>query len=132
LFGVWRAWGNRTAVYPANTDPKDDFIPVRRMFNWIRNEFTLTFWQKVDAPMTQRLVRAIVNTFNVRLNGLRAIEAILGGRIEFNQSENTTIQLMDGQMTFHIFFTPPSPAEKIEGVFEYDPDYLDTLFAAIK
>ena len=132
FFGGWRAWGNRTAVYPANTDPKDDFIPVRRMFNWIRNEFTLTFWQKVDAPMTQRLVRAIVNTFNVRLNGLRAIEAILGGRIEFNQSENTTIQLMDGQMTFHIFFTPPSPAEKIEGVFEYDPDYLNTLFAAIK
>ena len=130
--GGWRAWGNRTAVYPANTDPKDDFIPVRRMFNWIRNEFTLTFWQKVDAPMTQRLVRTIVDSFNVRLNGLQAIEAILGGRIEFRSSENPLTSLMDGSLVFHIYFTPPSPAEKIEGIFEYDPEYLNTLFDAIK
>ena len=132
FYGGWRAWGNRTGVYPANTDPKDDFIPVRRMFNWIRNEFTLTFWQKVDAPITPRLVRTIVDSFNIRLNGLRAIEAILGGRIELNSSENPLTSLMDGSIVFHIYFTPPSPAEKIEGIFEYDPEYLNTLFAAIK
>ena len=132
FFGGWKAWGNRTAVYPSNTDPKDDFIPIRRMFNWIRNEFTLTFWQKVDKPITNRLIRTIVDTFNIRLNGLQAIEAIVGGRIEFNSSENPIISLMDGSLTFHIYYTPPSPAEKIEGVFEYDPDYLETLFSAIK
>lgn len=130
--GGWRAWGNRTAVYPANTDPKDDFIPIRRMFNWIRNEFTLTFWQKVDAPITPRLVRTIVNSFNIRLNGLQAIEAIMGGVIEFNSSENPLTSLMDGKLTFHIRFTPPSPAEQIEGIFEYEPEYLTALFAAIK
>ena len=109
FYGGWRAWGNRTAIYPANTDPKDDFIPIRRMFNWIRNEFTLTFWQKVDAPITPRLIRTIVNSFNIRLNGLQAIEAILGGVIEFNSSENPLTSLMDGKLTFHIKFTPPSP-----------------------
>ncbi len=132
FYGGWRAWGNRTAVYPANTDPKDDFIPIRRMFNWIRNEFTLTFWQKVDAPITARLVRTIVNSFNIRLNGLQAIEAIMGGVIEFNSSENPLTSLMDGKLTFHIRFTPPSPAEQIEGVFEYEPEYLTALFSAIK
>ncbi|MBQ3646715.1 MAG: phage tail sheath family protein [Synergistaceae bacterium] len=130
--GGWRAWGNRTAIYPANTDPKDNFIPIRRMFNWIRNEFTLTFWQKVDAPMTARLIRTIVNSFNIRLNGLQAIEAILGGEIVFNSSENPSTALMDGKLTFHIRFTPPSPAEQIEGVFEYEPEYLNALFTAIK
>ena len=29
--GGWRAWGDRTGVYPANTDAKDAFIPIRRM-----------------------------------------------------------------------------------------------------
>ena len=130
--GGWKAWGNRTAVYPANTDPKDDFIPVRRMFNWIRNEFTLTFWQKTDKPITARLIRTIVNSFNVRLNGLQAIEAIIGGEITFKSSYNPITSLMDGKMSFNIKFTPPSPAEQIEGIFEYEPEYLTTLFSAIK
>ena len=102
------------------------------MFNWIRNEFTLTFWQKVDKPITQRLIRTIVNSFNIRLNGLQAIEAILGGVIEFNRVENPLTSLMDGKIAFHIKFTPPSPAEQIEGIFEYDPQYLTELFSAIK
>ncbi len=132
FYGGWKAWGNRTAIYPSSTDPKDDFIPIRRMFNWIRNEFTLTFWQKVDKPINYRLIRSIVDTFNVRLNGLHAIEAIVDGRIEFNSSENPITSLMDGSLTFHIYYTPPSPAEKIEGVFEYDPDYLEALINRIK
>lgn len=131
FYGGWRAWGNRTAAYPANTDPKDDFIPTRRMFNWIRNEFTLTFWQKADKPITRRLIHTIVDSFNLRLNGLQAIEAIIGGRIEFRSSENSLVNLMDGSLTFHIYFTPPSPAEQIEGIFEYDPEYLQTLFNTI-
>ena len=30
--GGWRAWGNRTGAYPDNTDVKDKFISVRRIF----------------------------------------------------------------------------------------------------
>ena len=132
FYGGWRAWGNRTATYPTNTDPKDDFIPIRRMFNWIRNEFTLTFWQNVDKPITNRLIHTIIDTFNIRLNGLRAIEAIAGGRIEFLSSENPLIKLMDGALVFHIYYTPPSPAENIEGIFEYDPEYLESILNVIK
>ena len=128
--GGWRAWGNRTGAYPANTDVKDSFISVRRMFDWVRNDFVQTFWQKVDSPMTTRLVRTILNSYNVRLNGLAAREMILGGRIEFPASENPTTDLLSGILRFHIYFTPPTPAEKIVGVIEFDPDYLETLFAA--
>ncbi|MBQ3647137.1 MAG: phage tail sheath family protein [Synergistaceae bacterium] len=130
--GGWKAWNNRTAVYPAVTDVKDTFIPIRRMFCWIRNEFILTFWQKVDAPITPRLIKTIVNSFNIRLNGLAAREFILGGRIEFQTTENPITDLMDGHLRFHIYFTPPSPAEQITGIFEYDPAYVETLFAAVK
>ena len=129
--GGWRAWGNRTAAYPANTDVKDCFIPVRRMFDWIGNEFILTFWQKVDAPMTPRLIRTIINSYNVRLNGLSAREYILGGRIEFLTPENPTTDLLDGILRFHIYISPPPPAEQIVGILEYDPSYISVLFEAV-
>ena len=131
FMGGWKAWGSHTGCYPTNTDPKDCRIPIRRMFDWIGNEFITTFWQKVDKPITPRLVKTIVNSYNVRLNGLAAREFILGGRIEFLQSENPTTDLMDGIIRFHIYVTPPSEARLIEGILEFDPAYFDTLFEAV-
>ena len=130
--GGWRAWGNRTGCYPANTDVKDAFIPIRRMFDFVSNQFILTFWQKVDEPLTIRLIRTIISSFDMYLNSLQAMDAILGGRVEFIESENAIINLMDGKLTLHIFMTPPSPAEDIEGIFEYDPEYINELFEAIR
>ena len=129
--GGWRAWGNRTGAYPAVTDPKDALTPIRRMFDWIGNEFILTFWQKVDKPITKRLIRTIVNSYNIRLNGLAAREFILGGRVEFLESENPITDLMDGILRFHLYVTPPPPAEQIVGILEFDPQYLLTLFKAV-
>lgn len=126
--GSWRLWGNRTGCYPANTDVKDAFIGIQRMFCWLGNEFILTFWQKVDRPITRRLVETIVDSYNIRLNGLAAREAILGGRVEFLRAENPASELMDGAITFHLYVTPPSPAREINGLIEYDPGYLAVLF----
>lgn len=128
FIGGWKAWGNREAVYPAVTDPKDALIPIRRMFHWIGNEFILTFWQKVDKPMTRRLVKTIVNSYNVRLNGLAAREFILGGRVEFLEEENPLTDLIDGILRFHVYVTPPPPAKEIRAILEFDPDYFSTLF----
>jgi phage tail sheath protein FI len=130
FIGGWRAWGNRTGAYIAGTDVKDTFIPIQRMFNWVGNTFILTFWQKADKPITRRLVETIVDSFNIWLNGLAARQFILGGRVEFLPEENPATDLMDGIINFHIYLTPPSPAREITGLIEYDPGYLDTLFAA--
>ena len=129
--GGWRAWGNRTGAYPSNTDAKDCFIPIRRMFDFLGNQFILTMWQKVDQPITPRLIRTIVNSFNMYLNSLVAVEALLGGRVEFREDENAYTDLLNGIIKFHLFITPPVPAEVIEGILEYDPDYLSVLFDAV-
>ncbi|MBQ7215234.1 MAG: phage tail sheath family protein [Synergistaceae bacterium] len=129
--GGWRAWGNRTGAYPASTDVKDVFIPVRRMMDYLGNTFITTFWQKVDQPMSPRLIRTIVNSFNMYINSLVAIEALLGGRVEFREDENAYTDLMNGILKFHVLMTPPVPAEVIEGIFEYDPEYLSTLYEAL-
>ena len=130
--GGWRVWGNRTGAYPASTDVKDVFIPVRRMYDYIGNMFITTFWQEADQPMTARLVRQIVNSFNMYMNSLQAREMILGGRVEFKVNENALTDITNGILRFHVYFTPPVPAETIEGIFEYDPEYLQVLFEAVR
>ena len=130
FIGGWRAWGNRTGIYPASTDPKDAFIPIRRMFNWIGNTLVLTWWQKVDFPVTRRLIETVQDSTNIWLNGLQAREMILGGRCEFLESENPTTDLMDGIVKFHVYVTPPPPARELDFILEYDPEYFETLFSS--
>lgn len=126
---VMVAWGNRTAAYPGLTDPKDVFIPIRRMFNFASNTLVTTAWQFLDTPvMRRRLVETICDTFNIWLNGLAAREYILGGRVEFQHTENPVTDLMDGIARFHVFFSPPPPAREIDFTLEYDPGYLANLF----
>ena len=37
---------------------------------------------------------------------------------------------MDGNLAFHVYVTPPPPAKDIDFILEFDPEYLQTLFAA--
>ena len=129
FIGGWKAWGNRSTAYPSNTDVKDTFITNRRMFNWVGNTLITTFWSKIDDPTNKRLIETIVDSANIWLNGLTAKGALLGGRVEYREDENTTTDVMDGKIRFHVYITPPAPARDIEFIQEYDPDYISTLFA---
>lgn len=124
----WVFWGARTSAYPSTTDPKDAFDNIRHMFNWLSNEFILTLNQKVDNNITRRLIDTIIQSYQIRLDGLSAQEYILGGRIQFIQDENPLTDLIDGIMKFHLYFTPPTPAKEIVGLIEYDPNYFQNLF----
>ena len=129
FIGGWKAWGNRSTAYPSNTDVKDTFITNRRMFNWVGNTLITTFWSKIDDPTNKRLIETIVDSANIWLNGLTAKGALLGRRVEYREDENTTTDVMDGKIRFHVYITPPAPARDIEFIQEYDPDYISTLFA---
>ena len=128
FIGGWKAWGNRTTIYPSVTDPKDAFICIRRMFNWLNNTLITSFWQKIDNPANKRLIATIVDSANIWLNGLTSRGMLLGGRVEFREDENPVTDLMDGIIRFHVYFTPPAPARDIEFIQEYDPAYMATLF----
>ncbi|MGP8313344.1 phage tail sheath family protein [Enterocloster aldenensis] len=130
LIGGFSLWGNHTACFPANTDVKDYFISVSRMFGWVSNSVILTYWSKIDKKLNRRLIDSIVDSINIWLNGLVSEEKLLGGRVEFREEENNTAALMEGKAVFHIFMTPASPAQEIEFVLEYDVDYVTAAFAA--
>ena len=99
FMGGFVLWGNESACFPANTDVKDYFYSVSRMFGWVSNTIVLT-----------------------------AEEKILGGRVEFREDENPDTSLMAGKATFHVFLTPCSPAKHLHFILEYDVDYLSALF----
>ena len=127
--GGWKSWGNWTACYPAVTDPKDAFISVKRMFFWQAQTFILTYWQKVDRPLTRRLVRNVCDSERIRLNGLTSRGFLLGASIDFRESENPLTDLLNGHFRVHVAMTPPVPAEVIEQVLEYDVNNFSRLFS---
>lgn len=128
FIGGWKAWGNRTSAYPANTDVKDSMIAVKRMFLYQRNQLILTYWQKVDDPTNKRLIDTIVDSENIKLNGWISMGALLAGKIEFREEENPVTDLLDGIVRFHILMTPPVPAREIDFAVEYDISGLSNLF----
>lgn len=126
--GGMKSWGGRMACYPSNTDPKDAWDSIRRFFNWYQAKFILTYFAKVDSPLTRRLVQTFLKSEQIALDGYTAREIILGGSITFDETENPVTDLMDGILRFHLRLTPPPPARDVEAVFEFDPDNLQALF----
>lgn len=126
--GGWKCWGNRTACYPSNTDVKDSFIPIRRFFNWHEATFILTYFSKVDWPLTRRLLETIMDGENIRMNSFAAREIILGGKMALYEEMNPVTDLMDGLVRFKVMITPPSPVRAIIADYEYDPENLKNLF----
>jgi len=130
FIGGYVAWGNETACFPADTDVKNYFTNISRMFAWVANSVILTYWSKVDKNMTPRFVDSIVDSINIWLNGLTAEGKLLGGRVEFRAEDNSLVDIMSGKAKFHIYLTPPSPAREIEFLLEYDTNYVLAAFAA--
>ncbi|MGL0908489.1 phage tail sheath family protein, partial [Faecalibacterium wellingii] len=124
FMGGWTAWGNHTACYPKSTDVKDYFIPLSRMFDYVSNTLIKTFWSKLDKPMNRRLIDTILDSATIWLNGLVGAGYLLGARVEMLENENPLTSLMAGKIKLHVYMTPPSPAQEIDFVLEYDADYV--------
>ncbi len=125
----YKLWGNYMACYPENTDVKDYFIPVSRMFDWVANTVIRTFWAQLDKPMNTRFIDSILDSVNIWMNGLTGSGYLLGGRVVMLKAENSELDLMAGIIKFHIYMTPPSPAQEIDFVLEYDASYVRSVLA---
>lgn len=120
----FKAWGNNTAVYPSSTDPKDRWIPCRRMFTWWGNTLIQTYFQKVDSPMNRRLIENVVDSENIRGNSFVARGYVAGASVEFNDLDNPSTDLLNGIVRFKVNLAPYVPAENIEFKLEFDATAL--------
>lgn len=120
----WRAWGNNTSVYPEVTDTKDRWIACRRMFTWMSNSLIIIYHDRVDDPGNFRLIESICDSENIRLNSYVSDGKLAGGRIVYNEEENSVENILTGQVIFHIYMAAFTPAEDIVFVLKFDPDLL--------
>lgn len=123
------SWGNTTACFPSNTDPVDYFYSVNRMFKYVGKTLIMSYWNTVDRKITRLLIDSIVQGVNDWLNALTAEGRLLGGRVEFNESENSQTALMAGRASFHTYLTPPSPLQELDFTMEYDLSYLSAMLS---
>ena len=120
----FKAWGNNTAAYPSSTDPKDRWIPCRRMFTWWGNTLIQTYFQKVDSPMNRRLIENVVDSENIRGNSFVARGYVAGASVEFRDLDNPATDLLNGIIRFKVNLAPYVPAENIEFKLEFDTNAL--------
>ena len=126
----WVAKGNYTACFPGNTDVKDQFIPVSRMFGFIGNTLIRTFWPKQDKPLTTPLRDSIIQTCNTWMSGLCGSGYLYGARCELLAEENPLTNLLAGHITLHVYNAPPVPAQRIDFILVYDVSYVEAALAA--
>ena len=120
----WRAWGNNTSAFPDTVELKDRWINCRRIFSWLANSLITTYHEKVDSPANYRLIENICDSENIRLNSYVSAGKLAGGRIEYNEEENSVENMLNGQVIFHIYIAAYTPAEDIVFILKFDPEML--------
>lgn len=120
----FRTWGNNSAAYPANTDPKDRWFCCRRFFSWWGNSFILSYLKNVDDPADSRLIQSICDAENIRGNAYVAQGKCAGARITYSEDDNPGTQILDGKVVFRQHLAPFPPAEYIVNILEFDPTML--------
>ena len=121
----WKLWGNYTGAYPSSADPKDIWLPVRRMFNWHGNTFIQAYFDKVDDPMNQVLIESVVDSENIRCAAY-APDKWAGASIQYLKSDNPDTDILAGRMTFRQSIAPYTPAQEINNILSYDTALLSS------
>lgn len=120
--GGWKLWGDETACYPSNTDPKDRFLSCRCMFNWDKAIFIDTYFNEIDKPLDPRHLEMIVDSENIRLNGLVSEGVLIAGSMEYRSDDNPVTSIISGVSHFHKVFVPPVPNRVIDTDIEFDAE----------
>lgn len=121
----WKSYGNNTACYPENQDPKDRWIQSRRMFSFVRAYLALNFKpQLVDQNAYQRTLNDFENKFNTWGRSLVSRGMCAGLRMEFDKDVSLE-DLLNGHFRAQIYFAPFPPAEYVEATMEFDVEALE-------
>lgn len=124
----WVLWGNYTAAYPGTTDVKDTILAIRDMFNTEQKSFILTYFNKVDKPGNRNQIDSIVESQNIKYNGMTSAGLIYGGKVEFREEDNPVTDLLNMIFKFKLFLAPVLPMQELVEDFEFDTEALKNIF----
>ncbi len=110
--GNWVLWGDHTAAYAygADVDPRCIFDVSMRMLFHITNAFQREWGVVIDEPFTKQLRDRILNREQEKLDALVARGALIGTpQVLFLESNNSTVDMMNGDFRWDIPITPTPP-----------------------
>ena len=122
-----RIWGNRSAAFPASTDPTT-FICVRRTADVIEESMEYATLQFIDRPLDSATIDAIIETGNGFMRKLIGVGAVINGRVWFDKTLNTKEELANGHLTLCYDFMPPTATERVTYIVNINTNYLADLY----
>lgn len=105
----YKLWGNRTL----SSDPKFAFLSVVRTDDLVADSLQRAHMWAVDKGITKTYVEDVIEGVDNYLRHLKAIGAIIGGRVWADEELNTPASLADGKVYIDYEFTPVAVAETL-------------------
>ena len=128
--GRWVFWGPHNANFKHGTpiDPELMFDTGVRVRYWLGNGFQIRNAYRVDSFMNRTVVDRIINDEQTILSALASIGRILYGRISFEESANSTSDMMQGNFTFDVGMTSAPVGKSLTVRILYTAEGLNVLF----
>lgn len=131
LFGSFgtgtRTWGNRSAAWPASTDPVN-FISVLRVADIVQESIELSMLQFIDLPLNNAVIDSIVASVNAFMRTLIGRGALIqGSECFYDPAKNSAEELALGHVVFTIVEMAPTPGERITFDRKIDINLLKNL-----
>lgn len=130
--GNWVLWGDHTAAYAygSDIDPRCIFDVSMRMLFHITNGFQSEWGTEIDKPFTKQLRDRIINKEQEKLDAYVAIGALIGKpEVLFLESNNSTIDMMNGDFRWDIPVTPTPPLKSATVFVAYTDAGFNAYFS---
>jgi len=132
--GQWVLWGPHTAAYKFGqiTDNRVIFDNNIRMMMYVTNDFQQEWAFDIDSPMTRSKADTIKNREQEKADARAALGAFIGTPVvHFDQAENTTADLVEGNFVWDFEGTPTPPWKSGALRVAYTTAGFDTYFGEV-
>ena len=136
--GQWVLWGPHTAAFTqvgfdaGTLDSRDIFDSSIRMMMHVINSFQSDWALTIDQPMTRALSETIREREQEKADALAAIGALISVPVvAFNESDNSTNDLMLGNFVWRFDGTPTPPFKSGTIMVAYTADGFASYFEEV-
>lgn len=131
--GYYRLWGGHMANYDyskiASIEAQDRSDATVRMKiyldNWLKREFV----DNIDTLLTRREIDNLLSSINIGLNSFVNSGYLLKGDCYFDEGNNPTAELADGNLVLDVLHTETPNGKSISFKLQYDVSGLESLYA---
>ena len=132
--GGYRLWGGHMSNYDyskINTieaqDRSDATVRMQvYLDNWLKREFV----DNIDTPLARREIDNILSSISIGLNSFVNSGYLLKGECYFDEGNNATAELADGNLVLDVLHTETPNGKSISFKLQYDVSGLETLYGS--